>query len=147
MLEYVAFCLGLTATATAPGAEVPLPPSRVAALLGGPARDMKSDYHEPGRQRFFDALKFYLDSLVEEQDYLVRREMPSVKIYREHRQDTSAVYTYCAMIEYIIGAAIPQELFGTAELSTLWDETNRLISWCVALFIPSCSLLTSLSSL
>ncbi len=135
MLDYLAFRLGLTEKGKS-RKRGPSAPSPIVAILGSPARDMQLGYHKAGRQRFFDRVKFYLDSLVVEQDYLVRKDMPSIETYRSHRLDTSAVYTYCAMIEYVIGAAIPQELFATAELNTLWDETNRLISWYAHLLCP-----------
>ncbi len=133
LLEWVSFRLGLT-EGMKPGVPGPPLPTANAGIFNTVARDMKLAFHEPGRRRFFDELKFYLDSLLVEQGFLLRRELPSVQTYWDHRLGTSAVHTYSAAAEYMMNGVIPEELFGTDENNTLWYETNRFVVWYVFFF-------------
>ncbi|KAK0707347.1 isoprenoid synthase domain-containing protein [Lasiosphaeris hirsuta] len=121
-LKYVEFHLGLSASA-----EEPPPPTKYCTLFKHAGAPLREACTVAERVRFYAALQEYMECCEVESAYVRRGELPSTSEYWEHRLGTSSVNTYSALGEYMSGGHIPEQLFDTPELKTMWFELNRHI--------------------
>ncbi|KAK0629375.1 isoprenoid synthase domain-containing protein [Bombardia bombarda] len=121
-LKYVEFQLGLSKST-----EAPETPTKYCELLKYAAPALKADLTLVERQRLYNEIKYYLEGCELEQTFVQAGAMPSLENYWDHRFGTSAVNTYNALGEYMCGGHIPERIYDTPELKTLWFELNRHI--------------------
>ncbi|KAK4187687.1 isoprenoid synthase domain-containing protein [Podospora australis] len=120
-LQYMHHELGLSR----PGTDVPLAPTKYCTLFQHCAVELLHNARLDVRKRFFCELQAYMEGCGIEKAYVSSGTLPTFKQYWEHRLGTSSLHTYAALNEYMSGGNIPDCIFGTKQLETVWLELNR----------------------
>ncbi|KAK4160000.1 isoprenoid synthase domain-containing protein [Cladorrhinum sp. PSN259] len=122
-LKYIEYHLGL---ALASAAEPPAP-TKYCALFQHCAKPLRGWCTISERRRFLDQISNYMDGCEVEQKFTQSGKIPTLHEYWDHRLQTSSVWTYCAISDYMGGVHLPEEMFEWDELKALWFELNRHI--------------------
>ncbi|KAK4192442.1 isoprenoid synthase domain-containing protein [Podospora australis] len=141
VLEYAKHHLGVSVDTDTTAEEAP---TEVTKIARAPLNALRESGNWGMVKRLMGELEFYMECCGTEQKYLNTRipaahtegrereeeeKLPGVQEYWDCRMGTSAVGTYAALTEYMIGVELPNEIFEMLEMKTMWFEVNRNISY------------------
>ncbi|KAK3693615.1 isoprenoid synthase domain-containing protein [Podospora appendiculata] len=123
-LAYARFHMGLDDDQRSPAPVAPLPNMTIFAKF---AEKLRQDLPEAHLMRLWRELEFYLESCFAEQNHLSRHALPSVDEYWKVRLGSIGLTPYTALVDYVNEVTVPDEIFESDEVNTLWLEATRNI--------------------
>ncbi|KAK3987444.1 isoprenoid synthase domain-containing protein, partial [Cladorrhinum sp. PSN332] len=129
-MQYIKFHLGVTMMEQKgyQNGEELVAPTKATRIVREPAEWVRDSGNKGVAERLVVELERYMEACGVEQRHLESGSLPTGEEYWKRRLGTSAVFTYCALTEYLIGVTLPDKLFETAEMKAMWTEVNRNVS-------------------
>ncbi|KAK3335438.1 isoprenoid synthase domain-containing protein [Cercophora scortea] len=126
-LSYARFHMGLDDNDGQRSAVPPVAPLPNMTIFAKFAEKLHQDLPEAHLMRVWRELEFYLESCFAEQNHLSRQALPSVEEYWKVRLGSIGLTPYTALVDYVNEATVPNEIFDSDEVNTLWLEASRNI--------------------